>query len=131
MVTAPETIAKSIHATLDKEVQTVDGNISPDLRRSVYASRDEAASAFTPAATLTQKAMAFISEIKDTRSVECCIDLLHALVTQILVDEKDLNITLADLMATPPLDTDKGAYELRKHILRIPESPPTWPSTRR
>lgn len=108
--------SKRIHATLEEEVQTDEVNISLNLRCSFHASPNEVVFASTSAATLTPKAMAFLSDTKDSRASECSKDRLHALVTQILADENNLDITLADLTATPPLYSDGGSKEFRDQI---------------
>lgn len=101
---------------LSKTFETDDEKLSPDLRCSVHASLDEAASTSTFAATLTQKKKVFLSDINDPRSAKCSNDLMHVLGTQFLSDAKDLEITLADLTAIPPLDTEGGTKEMRNQI---------------
>lgn len=100
-----------------------DGKISLDLLRAVHASRNEAASDSTPAATLSKKMTGFLSAIEDPRAAESINVLLHALVNQILADEVDLDITLDDLTAASFLTTDSGADEMQTQITDVKEEP--------
>lgn len=56
----------------------------------MHAIRDDATSTIAPATTLTQTATEFLSSIQDPRAAETSNKLLHALVSQILTEEKDL-----------------------------------------
>lgn len=71
----------------------------------MHASEDDATSSSAPSATLTQKAETFLSSTQDPRAAKSSNELLHALVSQILADEEDLDIILADLDSGPPPDT--------------------------
>lgn len=60
--------------------------------------------------------MVFLNETKDPRSAECSNDLLHEPFALILADEEDLDIILANLTATPHLDSEGGNDEMRNQI---------------
>lgn len=86
---------KRAHATLDDAVQADDGTIGSDLRHAVHASRSDATSASSPAATLNQNDASFLSSTQKPRAAESSNELLIAIVSQILAEEEDLDIPLA------------------------------------
>lgn len=63
----------------------------------MHASRDDLKSASVAAATLELKAVASRNSTRDFRPAKSGQKLLHELVTRILADKKDLDITLADV----------------------------------